>query len=418
MSGGDLPEEPVAGQRNPFARLGRRTLMVVAPIGVVVGTFALMGVLDATRPKPEKKDAPPAPTAVQVATVERRDSRLSITVQGEVRPRVQAALSAQAAGRIVWADPAFAEGGAFRSGQVLVRIDDADYRLAVVRARAQVAQAREAVAREEAEAALAKKDWESLGQGEASPLALREPQLAQARAALDAAQAQQRSAELDLERTSVRAPFDGRVRQKRANVGDYVGPGAPVADVFSTDTMEVRVPLADADLAVLATPVGFSAKPGAGAVALLSAQVAGQPRTWEGRLVRTEAAIDPMTRLVYGIVEVKDPFASRHPAPLAPGLFPTVSIDGARSESFFVAPRSALKRNEFVYVVGPDNTIDVRTATVVQTTGDEAFFRSGLAAGERVVVSHLPSPRDGMKVTPIARAAAAEDLRRRTKDTE
>ncbi len=408
-------EEP----KSSALTLIRRFAMVLAPIGVVVGVVLVMGVLDATKPKPEKKDESPGAVAVQVAPVEARTTRLSITVQGEARPKTQAALAAQVSGRIVSVDPAFAAGGAFRQGQALVRIDDADYRLAVIRARSQVAQAREGVAREEAESELARRDWEALGQGQkASPLALREPQLAQAKAALDAAQAQLRSAELDLERTNVRAPFDGRVRSKKLNVGDFVGPGAIVGEVFATDVMEVRVPLADGDLALLQTPVGFNASAQRrGAEAHLSASVGGQERRWEGRLVRTEAAVDPQTRLVYGTVEVRDPFSSRNGAPLAPGLFVTAHIDGAKSESFAAAPRSALKRNEFIYVVTAQNTIDIRTVRAAQTTGDEVYFRTGVRAGERVVVSHLPTPRQGMKVTPIARAAeaaASDDLRQRS----
>lgn len=409
-------EEP---KRNGALAFIRRSAMVLAPIGVVVGVVMIMGVLDATKPKPEKKDEAPGAGAVQVAPVEARTTRLSITVQGQATPKTQAALAAQVSGRIVSVDPAFAAGGAFRLGQVLVRIDDADYRLAVIRARSQVAQAREGVAREEAESELARRDWEVLGQGQtASPLALREPQLAQAKAALDAAQAQLRSAELDLERASVRAPFDGRVKTKRANVGDFVGPGVVVAEVFATDVMEVRVPLADSDLALLQTPVGFNATAQRrGAETHLSAQLGGAERRWEGRLVRTEAAVDPQTRLVYGTVEVRDPFSARNGAPLAPGLFVTAHIDGVKSENFAAAPRSALKRNEFIYVVTADNTIDIRTVRAAQTTGDEVYFRTGVAAGERVVVSHLPSPRQGMKVTPIARAASAEtadDLRQRS----
>lgn len=417
------PDDNEVIERKSVGVMGwlRRSAMVVAPIGVVVGVFVIMGVLDATKPKPEKKEEGPGALAVQVAPVEARATRLSITVQGQAIPRTQAALAAQVAGRIVSVDPAFAAGGAFRRGQTLVRIDDADYRLAVIRARSQVAQAREAVAREEAEAELARRDWEALGQGQkASALALREPQLAQARAALDAAQAQLRSAELDLERTNVRAPFDGRVRTRRANVGDYVGPGAIVGEVFATDVMEVRVPLADSDLALLQTPVGFNAtSSNGGAAAHLSAQVGGQLRKWEGRLVRTEATVDAQTRLVYGTVEVRDPFSSRNGAPLAPGLFVTAHLDGAKSETFAAAPRSALKRNEFIYVVTAEDTIDIRTVRAAQTTGDEVYFRSGVKPGERVVISHLPTPRQGMKVTPLARAAStasteADGLRQRS----
>jgi hypothetical protein len=123
--------------------------------------------------------------------------------------------------------------------------------------------------------------------------------------------------------------------------------------------------------------------------------------------VRTEASVDARTRLVYGVVEVRDPFSARHSAPLAPGMFVSARLEGASSESLVAAPRSALKRNEFVYVVTADNTIDVRQVQPAQTTADEVLFREGVADGERVVVSVLTSPRQGMAVTPIDRAGAA-----------
>ena len=141
--------------------------------------------------------------------------------------------------------------------------------------------------------------------------------MAQARAQLAAAQAALSSAELDLARTNVRAPFTGRVRERRANIGDYVGPGSPVAVMFGTDTMEIRVPLTDADLASLRIPLGFSASaanPGPGAH--VTNVLGGRIMTWEGRLVRTEASVDPRTRLVYGTVEVRNPFATTQSSPL------------------------------------------------------------------------------------------------------
>lgn len=390
----------------PKPSLSRRMLMILAPIGVIAGCFALVTAMGMLAPKPKKKEEAPNPPAVQVAVAEQRQVRAAISAQGEARPRTQATLAAQAAGRIMWTAPAYAEGGVFKRGDTILRIDDADYRLAVVRAKAQVAQAREALTREEAESDLARKDWEALGQGEASPLTLRMPQLAQAKAALAAAEAGERSAELDLERTQVRAPFDGRVRERKVNVGDYAAPGAPLVTMFATDIMEIRVPFTDSDLAALSTPVGFAAdarRPGP--VAHLDANIGGQSQKWEGRLVRTEATIDPKTRLVYGLVEVRDPFAARLQQPLAPGVFANVKIEGSQVEPLVAAPRSALKRNELIYVVTANNTIDIRSVTAAQSQGDEVFFRSGLKVGERIVVSVLPSPRQGMKVTPIDRAA-------------
>lgn len=398
----------------------KRWLIFAAPLVVIVGGIGLLALMIATGPKPKEKNDAPHPPAVQFAMAHARPTTIAISVQGEARPRNEATLAAQVAGRVVWVSPAFVAGGSFREGDVLARIDAADYQLAVVRARAQVAQAQEGLTREEAEGELARQDWQALGRGDPPPLAVREPQLAQARAQLAAAEAALRSAELDLNRASIRAPFTGRVRERRANVGDYVGPGVAMAVAFATDTMEIRVPLTDADLASMRIPVGFTATAAnPGPAAHVSSVTGGRIRAWEGRLVRTEASIDARTRLVYGVVEVRDPFNARNAAPLAPGMFVTARLEGSGRETLVAAPRSALKRNEYVYVVRPDNTIDVRQVRPAQTTADEVLFREGVADGERVVVSVLTSPRQGMAVTPIDRdggattapeAAAREEL--------
>ncbi|MBN8605916.1 MAG: efflux RND transporter periplasmic adaptor subunit [Caulobacterales bacterium] len=388
----------------------RVLLAFAAPAVVLLGVVGIMIVMFATANQAKEKSGPPSAPAVQFAVAHSRPTTISISVQGEARPRTEATLAAQVAGRLVWVSPAFVDGGSFRQGDVLARVDTADYELAVVRSRAQVAQAEEALAREEAEGELARQDWQALGRGEAPPLAVREPQLAQARAALAAAQATLRSAELDLSRASIRAPFTGRVRERRANVGDYVGPGTPVAVTFATDSVEIRVPLTDADLASMRLPVGFTATAAnPGPAAHVSSATGGRMHTWEGRLVRTEASIDARTRLVYGIVEVRDPFNARNTAPLAPGMFVSARLEGSSRETLVAAPRSALKRNEFVYVVTAENTIDVRQVRAAQTTADEVLFREGVADGERVVVSVLTSPREGMAVTPIDRAGEAAE---------
>jgi RND family efflux transporter MFP subunit len=407
----NMPMHDDAEEQKP-SRLAwlKRIAIFAAPILVLVGGVAAFAILVATGPKPEDKTDTPHPTAVQFALAQARPTTISLNVQGEARPRSDAVLASQVAGRIVWVSPVFAQGGAFGQGDALIRVDDADYRLAVVRARSQVAQADEALAREEAEGELARQDWAVLGQGDPSPLAAREPQMAQARAVVAAARAQLQSAELDLARATVRAPFPGRVRARRANIGDYVGPGTPVAEVFATDVMEIRVALSDGDLAAMRTPVGFTAtSANPGPVAHVSVVSGGRIRTWEGRLVRTEATIDSQTRLVYGVVAVNDPFSARHAAPLAPGMFVSVRLEGSSTETMVAAPRSALKRNEFLYVIGADNRLTIRSVRPAQTTTDEVMFRDGVQNGERVVVSPLPSAREGMEVTPMPfdQAAAA-----------
>jgi RND family efflux transporter MFP subunit len=388
----------------------RRVVVFAAPIVVVLGGIALIVLQNLTQASPDEKGDAPHPPAVQFAVAHARPTTISINVQGEARPRVEATLASQVAGRIVWASSAFVDGGAFREGEVMARVDAADYQLAVVRARAQVAQSQEALVREEAESELARQDWQALGRGDPPPLAVREPQLAQARAQLAASEATLRSAELDLNRASIRAPFTGRIRTRRANVGDYVGPGSPVAVMFSTDTMEIRVPLTDSDLAAMRIPVGFTATAAnPGPAAHVTSLTGGRVHTWQGRLLRTEAAVDERTRLIYGTVSVPSPFAVANSTPLAPGMFVSARLEGSGRETLVAAPRSALKRNEYVYVVTAENTIEIRQVRPAQTTANEVLFREGVADGERVAVSHLASPREGMAVTPINRAGEATD---------
>lgn len=395
-------------KKGGFWSVAQRIAAFAAPVVVLLLVALIVTVMIVTANQAEEKGEAPHAPAVQFAVAHARPTTISLNVQGEARPRVEATLAAQVAGRLVWASPKFVDGGAFSEGEVMARVDAADYQLAVVRARAQVAQSQEALAREEAEAELARQDWQALGRGEPPPLAVREPQLAQARAQFAASQAALRSAELDLNRASIRAPFTGRVRERRANVGDYVGPGSPVAVMFATDAMEIRIPLTDADLASMRIPVGFTAT-GAnpGPAAHVTNVTGGRLVTWQGRLVRTEASVDARTRLVYGVVQVPNPFAATHAAPLAPGMFVAVRLEGSSRETLVAAPRSALKRNEYVYVVRTDNTVDVRQVRPAQTTADEVLFREGVADGERVVVSVLTSPRQGMAVTPINRAGEA-----------
>lgn len=410
MTNRDYPRPATADDAPPPPssplQWARRLAIVCAPLLVLGGGAAAFVAISGSGPQPEQSDEAPGAPAVQVAAAEQRSTAIALSVQGQVRPRTEATLASQVAGRIQWVNPAFVEGGAFTRGDVLARLDSRDAELAVVRARAQVAQAQEALQRELAESDLARQDWEELGQGEASPLVLREPQLALAQASVDAAQAQLQSAELELARTAITAPFTGRVQQRRANVGDYLAPGSPIADIFATDVMEVRVPLTDSELSALQLPIGFIARNAESAPpAHVTGASGGQTGQWEGRLVRVEANVEATTRLVYGIIEVRDPFGSGQSAPLAPGLFVSAELDSPNAETLVAMPRAALKRNGFVYVVSADNQIQIRAVTPVNTTATSVYVREGVAAGEQVVISALPSPREGMEVTVMAQGA-------------
>lgn len=380
-----------------------RALIFGLPVILIGGFVGVYVMLVATQAQPERAEIEARPAAAFVAEAQPSPVQLYVETQGEVTPLTEIDLTAQVAGRIDYVNPDFEDGGFFEAGEVLVRLEDADYRLAVTRAEALVAQRRQLLIREQAEADLAREEWEALGEGEASALTLRQPQMAEARAQLAAAEAGLAEARLNLSRTRISAPFDGRVRQKNADLGQYVGPGARIGRVFSTDRVQVRLPLTNSELAILDLPLAFRASDEAeGRHASLSAQVAGSEREWEGRLVRTDSAIDPQTRTLSAIIEVRDPYgeaAQAAGAPLAVGLFVSARIDGRRLDNAFALPRSALRGADQVFVAQTDGTLSIRQVEVIDTSADRVVVAgSAIQQGDRVVTSPLRAAADGMLV--------------------
>ena len=380
----------------------RKLFTIVGTLGIFVGGFALIAVMGSLKPKIERQTPETAPPAVFFTTAETVSVTLDVFAQGEVRPRTDINLTAQVAGQIVSTSGAFVNGGAFEKGDVLIKIEDAPYRAAAAAARARLAQ-------EEAEATLARKDYEDLGRDEdPTELALRMPQLEQARA-------EYRAAQLDVERTTITAPFKGRVRERIVGVGQYVAPGAQLGRVFSTDVAEIRLPLTDNDLAKLGLPVAFEeTRNNPGPATVLSAFIAGQPHQWAARVARTDGAIDPTTRQIAAIAVVDDPYdagASEDGTPLAMGLFVDAAIKGSRFDNAIVLPRAALHGRDAVYVIGDDDILERRRVQVVSSDKDTFTVASGLAPGERIVTSPLRGADDGDKVAPTDRETATSPAR-------
>ena len=273
-----------------------------------------------------------APPGVRATVVTLETVRISIAGQGTVRPRTETKLVPEIAGRVTWVAPSFVTGGFFEEGDVLLRLDRFDYEQAIVSARSQLAQARLRLAQEEAEAEVAQREWDALGRGDPRELTLRKPQLEDARASVDAADANVERAARDLERADVIAPYAGRVRTKNVDVGQFVTVGTPIASVYSVDVAEVVLALPDEELAYLDLSLAYR---GAANVrsprVVLRTTFAGARYEWGGRVVRTESEIDPVSRMVQVIAEVQDPYAAgpdpRRP-PLAVGMYVEAEIEG------------------------------------------------------------------------------------------
>jgi len=287
-----------------------RVLIFILPCIVIAGAIAGFIMMGALKPEPEEKEDVVKAIPVLTDVAVQDDVTLTIDVQGEVQPRTEINLVPQVNGLITFMSPKFIEGGRFRKGDLLVRIDPAEFELRVTQAKASVAQAETVIAREQSEASIAKQDWEDLGRsGTPTPLSLREPQMAEAKAQLASAKARLAEAELQLARTSLFAPFDGRVTIRHVDQGEFVTAGTRLGEIYSVDVMDVRLPLTNEDLRRAGMTLGYqSGASSPGIPVILSADIAGTSSEWQGYIVRTDSRFDSNTRVLFAYAEVKDPF--------------------------------------------------------------------------------------------------------------
>lgn len=357
--------------------------------------------LVATAPAPEQVEPEEVATSIRVQTVEKQRVRLEVRSQGTVEPRTESELIPEVSGKVEWLSPSLVAGGFFEKDQVLLRIDDRDYRSAVERARA-------AHARAEAELAHAQFELERLQELVKKNLAsqsnlegaLRTHRIAEA--ALREAEVAMTQAERDLWRTEVRAPYTGLVRVKKIDQGQFISRGTSVAQIYAADSVEVRIPLADSQLAYLDVPLGHRGELPADRQSnvTLSTDYGGRHYEWQGKLVRTEAEIDMKTRMVNAVVRVDTTTGDQPPLPV--GLFVNAEIEGRLVDDIVVLPRAALRNQTQVLVVDADNRLRFRNVELLRHDRDNVLISAGLNPGERVNLSPIQTVIDGMRVKPIA----------------
>ena len=391
---------------NAFARLSPffKGLTIIG-IGVL-GLVLLM----VFRPRPAAQEPPRRVPLVVTAPADVRSGNLTIRGNGTVRPKSEIILSPQVAGRVEWVSPAFASGGRFEEGELLLRIEPADYVNRVDAASAAVAQRQVEVLQWREEQELAREEYQRLLDREGldapdsaslSSLIFREPQLQAAQAGLKSAEAQLADARLALARTRIAAPFDGVVRSKSVDVGQYVAPGQNLGSLYDTDEVEIVVPLTDAEASLVDGLWSAGAGNEATRIpATVHATFGGRAHEWPAYVDRAEGALNPETRTVDVVVRVPDPFVTDDSGrpPLLLGTYASVDIQGQAREAYAVLPRTALRDGEAVYVVQQDTLLLVRPAEVLQEIGGEVFVAADLAPGERVVVSPMDIVTDSMTV--------------------
>ena len=376
-------------------------LPIVVLAGALIGSAALLATSQRLQPtQPE----PVAPT-VRVVQIEPRSVRMTVHAVGTVSPRTETELVPEVSGNVVWISPNLVAGGYFEASEALLRIDDRDHLNAVQRARA-------TVNRTQAENEFAQFELQRLEEMESRQLISRsdvESGMRGARvaeASLQDAEAALEQAERDLTRTEIVAPFAGLVRSEQTDLGQFVNRGTSVASIYAVDYVEVRLPIADQQLAYLDLPVmqrGELDEATAPTVAL-SAQFAGGEYRWDGKLVRTEAEIDARSRMVLAVARIsakEDGTSDSEDLPPPVGLFVQAEIEGRSADNVVVLPRSAIRNGNQVLVVDEDERLRFRTVRILRIYEDDAYINAGLVAGDRVCISPLQTVVDGMRVTTV-----------------
>jgi len=373
--------------------------IALAVVLIVLGILGKEALNSNKRPMETRSPSLQPPVAM-VTRVCVGPHRVRIRGEGTVRPLREIELAPQVGGRVVGISSALVDGGDFRSGDLLLKIDPVDYELAVMLARARVKESESVLKITEEEAAAALEEWNLLYEeerrGAPPPLVAKEPQLLAAQARLEGDRADLRKSLLNLERTELRAPFDGRVSWKNADLGQYVISGQAVASLFSTEAAEIVISLDPEELHLIRVP-GFTPAETPAPHAAVRARIAGEEQVWEGRVVRAEGKLDEKTRMIRVVVRVEAPY-SRMP-PLAAGLFVHVDIEGSALSEALVVPRSALRLGDTVWVVDPETErIHFRHVHVAHLEEDRAVIISGLEEGSLVVISTLETATEGMRV--------------------
>jgi len=379
----------------------RRLLQLGIPVAVLAVSLLLAVWL--LRSGPQAKQRPRSRTAplVEVRPLEVVNRQALLHAMGQVTASRLVELKPQVGGRVEEMAAEFLPGGHLAAGEKLLRIDPADYRLAVEQLRGEVAKAEAELRLEEGNQLVAQKEYELFGDEVSESeraLMLRQPQLDSLRAAVVAAEARLQQARLDLERTTVRVPFNAVVVSREVNLGANVSTSTPLGQLAGTDSYWVEA-------AVPVSQLRWIRSPGAGRgegsrVRVFDEAAWGGGRFREGRVLRIAADLEEQGRMARLLVEVPDPLALRKENRGLPALlldaYVRVEIEGEELSGVVPVARTELRDGDVAWVMTADRQLDIRPLQVAFRGRDEVLVSGGLKEGELLVTSSLATPVTGM----------------------
>ena len=372
------------------------------PLFILLGAFALsylLWFLGQVQPDPVE-ELPPPNVIVEILTP--KDFQVQISSNGTTTPLTQTVLTAEVGGEVIYRSKKFAEGASVIEGEILAKIDDTDLQLQYKNALLQLANAEVQYSLQLAEAEVAKEAWDKIGDGVASDLTLKKPQLKQAEALLEVAKAQVSSAAKKLNKTEIIAPYAGRIQNVNIDLGTTIIPGQPVGAMYTSSEIEITLAVKDNDLQFLSIPMdGRKLNPSEQASVVIESFYKGKTQSWKGKLERVDGVIDPVTRMINLIAVFKNDFIESDKPNLPIGLFVEAKIDGITLKNIFEIPINSISEDNEVYIVNKDNQLELRELTILKKYSEFVIIKDGLKAGERIVTSKLSTASNGIKVNPV-----------------
>lgn len=382
---------------------GKTALKILLPVVILLVGFFVMSTLVKSRPAPKKSVPREEGVLVEVMIAKRQDYRVLVKSTGTVTPARTVAISPQVSGRIVSVAPGLANGLFVKEGELLFEIESIDYELALKRAEAARVKAEYELITVESGAEVARLEWERLknkGSVEPNPLVLYAPQLRNARAALDSADAVVEQAIVNIERTRVAAPFNGRIKSESIEIGQLVTTGAAIMEISGTEKAEIDVPLTAYDISWIETPKSPASKNFSKTI--LRTSMGGSR---EGRVLRSSGEVNARDRMMQVVVGLEDPYGLEEESTglvsLPEGAFVDVEIEGRLLKNIFRIPRTAVRDGSTIWTMDKEDKLRINKVTILLTDRETVVIKKGLAAGDKIITTNLSGAADGLKLRAV-----------------
>lgn len=403
---GEKGNSPASRSNSRLAPVIFQILLSVAVLGCGI---ALAAYYLRTGPAATPRKRTPNPPLVEVIPLNYGSHQLIIESMGTILAAREITLNPGVGGEITSISDSLVPGGFFARDDLMATIDRTDYQLAVLQLQAEVAKVNNELELEMGNQRIAGKEFEILNQQVSEKekrLMLRQPQLETQKALLKSVKAKLAQAELDLQRTRVLAPFNGVVLTRSVNLGSRVTPATPIAGLAGTDEFWLKLAIPVSELQWISFP---DKDPGQGSRVKIFPRKKNNDGVRYGRVLRLAADLEAQGRMASVYVAVRDPLSllpenSTKPQLLL-GTFVRAEIEGSVLSSVIAVNRQHLRDNDTLWLMGEDDTLEIRRVEIIAKTREQVFIASGVDEGEKLISSGLPAPVPG---TPLKQAAGEE----------